>query len=202
MFRGRRPAQETYPGSDILVNKMDIDNSYFLEKKERELSNHRLLELAHRPVRQSFNTGHLQRLHRYIFQDVYDWAGDLRTIRIQKGNLWFIAPEGLRDYLKTTFAWLKVESHLLRAAVDQERFVDEAALLFYRLNRAHPFREGNGRTQRVFLQNVAAKSNRELDWNRVSSDTMLGLSIDSLRYQDHKKIHRIIKKVLLNSSDL
>lgn len=75
-----------YPDSDVLVNKLDIRDPNKLQIFERKLTMLRLLELIDKPIEGKFDLKHLQAIHAYIFQDVYDWAGKIRTVDIAKGN--------------------------------------------------------------------------------------------------------------------
>ena len=76
-----------YPDSDVLINKLDIRELDKLHTFERKLTMLRLLELMDKPISGKFDFKHLQAIHRYIFQDVYDWAGKVRTVDIAKGNM-------------------------------------------------------------------------------------------------------------------
>lgn len=75
-----------YPDSDVLVNKLDIRDPNKLQIFERKLIMLRLLELIDKPIEGKFDLKHLQAIHAYIFQDVYDWEGKIRTVDIAKGN--------------------------------------------------------------------------------------------------------------------
>lgn len=76
-----------YPDSDILKNKMDIRDLEQLHRTERQLTMLRILELLDKPIEGLFDLKHLQLIHRYIFQDVYQWAGEIRKVDIAKGNM-------------------------------------------------------------------------------------------------------------------
>lgn len=75
-----------YPGSNVLINKLDIHNSKQLFNAEKELTFVRLQELQDNPIEGKFDFEHLKKIHGYIFQDLYDWAGMQRTVEIGKGN--------------------------------------------------------------------------------------------------------------------
>ena len=76
-----------YKDSDVLINKLNIKNKKELFYAEKELTFIRLQELQDHPIKGSFDFEHLKRIHRYIFQDIYEWAGKVRTVEIGKGNL-------------------------------------------------------------------------------------------------------------------
>ena len=93
---------------------------------------------------------HYYALHRHLFQDVYDWAGKPRSIRIGKGGNWFCFPDFIDQELDRLFASLEAKRHL--AGLDLDAFSREAAWFLAEVNAIHPFREGNGRTQLAFLR--------------------------------------------------
>lgn len=76
-----------YPNSDVLKNKIGIRNKEQFERLEKRLTMLRILELVDKPIQGKFDLGHLQSIHKYIFQDVYDWAGKIRKVDIAKGNM-------------------------------------------------------------------------------------------------------------------
>jgi cell filamentation protein len=76
-----------YPNSDVLINKLNIREQDKLYTFERRLTMLRLLELMDNPIRGQFDFRHLKEIHAYIFQDIYDWAGKVRTVDIAKGNM-------------------------------------------------------------------------------------------------------------------
>jgi len=92
-----------YPDTGVLINKFGIKDNIKLEAVERDLTGLRILELKENPIQGSFDLDHLRKIHKYIFQDIYNWAGQLRTIEVLKG-IWFarsefIIPEGKRIWI-------------------------------------------------------------------------------------------------------
>jgi cell filamentation protein len=113
-----------------------------------------------------YDLAHLRALHRHLFGSVYDWAGELRTVNIAKGTTLFALAEWLEPQANQIFAWLAAEGHLLE--LPRDRFVEGASRLLSDLNALHPFREGNGRTQRAFLRLLAADAGWHLAWAGVA----------------------------------
>ena len=116
----------------------------------------------------TFDANHLQSIHQHLFQDVYDWAGEYRTVPIFKGT-----PVGFADVDSGQVdRYLDDVHRLVEAApwdrLSREDFGERAAEVFAYLNQAHPFREGNGRTSKVFMEHVAELSSFTLDYDRVS----------------------------------
>ena len=89
-----------YPGTEVLINKLNIREASDLFQAEKELTYIRLQELQENPITGEFDFSHLKAIHRYIFQDIYEWAGRPRTVEIGKGNpfLYGCLYSGLREY--------------------------------------------------------------------------------------------------------
>lgn len=100
-----------YPDSDVLKNKMGVRDSERLSRLERRLTMLRLLDLIDKPIRGKFDLKHLQTIHKYIFQDVYEWAGEIRKVDIAKGNM-FCNVRFLSDQAAEIFGKLKEEDYL------------------------------------------------------------------------------------------
>jgi cell filamentation protein len=162
-----------YPDSDVLINKLDIRDLEKLHVFERKLTMLRLLELMDKPVSGKFDFKHLQAIHQYIFQDIYDWAGKVRTVDIAKGNM-FCNVKFIDSQADEIFTKLKAEKYL--AGLDEETFVKRLAYYFSEINALHPFREGNGRSQREFIRSLALKNGYFIYFDRVTGDEMLSAS--------------------------
>ncbi|MGA9875606.1 MAG: Fic family protein [Solirubrobacteraceae bacterium] len=142
-----------YPGTDVLRNVLDLRNAAALAEREAALSAIRIAQLERRFIPADFGLAHLQATHRYIFGDLYPWAGELRTVRITKGGDLFALPEHIGPYLTTLFADLAHENRL--HGLGREQFLERLTHYYAEINAVHPFREGNGRTQRAFLGQIA-----------------------------------------------
>lgn len=166
-----------YPNSDVLCNLFDIRNNADLAKAEAKISVLRLDQLSKSPVAGKFDLDHLQQIHRRIFRDVYSWAGQLRTVSMSKGESLFCRHEFVADEGERIFSQLKGEN-ILRA-LPQDRFCERLAYYFGEINALHPFREGNGRTQRVMLDMLAKQAGYKIDFQRISRETMISVSRDA-----------------------
>ncbi|HEY7348712.1 MAG TPA: Fic family protein [Ktedonobacterales bacterium] len=165
-----------YPG--VLVNKLNIHNAAQLQEAETVLTAIRISELEAQPLLGRFDLAHLQAIHRSIFQDIYPWAGELRMIDIVKDRSYFASHRYLESSAHALFMRLKQEKHL--HGLPRERFTERAAYYLGELNALHPFREGNGRTQRMFLLFLARASGYDLLWHQVTPEHMLRASEASL----------------------
>lgn len=112
-----------------------------------------------------FDAGHFRAVHRHLFQDVYDWAGEPRTIRIFKDGSPFRYPESFDQELAKLFGWLADQDHL--RGLDVDAFAKGAAYFLSELNAIHLFREGNGRAQTAFVAMLAAEAGHPMDFDRI-----------------------------------
>jgi len=159
-----------YPGTSVLKNLRDLTDPKLLERFEARQTHRRIAELIDNPVAGRFDVAHLKAIHRLIFQDVYEWAGEFRTANISKGGHLFGLATFLEPALQQILAKLAAEKHLV--GLDIENFVDRAAYFIGELNAAHPFREGNGRTQREFIRELGLKASHYIDWRSTTVEKM------------------------------
>ena len=162
-----------YPNSFILINKLGIKEKGQLNEAERKISALRIYDLKKLPVKGSFDLKHLQVIHRFIFRDIYPWAGQLRTVNIAKGNQ-FCNCMYIESGSQPTFDKLRNEDYLIGTA--QDDICEKLAYYIGEINVIHPFREGNGRTQRVFIESLAQVAGYQVDFSNVSSREMIEAS--------------------------
>ncbi len=151
----------------LLRNLLGVTDAAELASVEAELTATRIVDLQHTDLPGGYDLDHLQEFHEYLFGDVYDWAGELRTVAIGKGVA-FCPPERLRADGGRIFACL-AEAGYLRG-LDRAAFVDALTVLFADLNGLHPFREGNGRTLRAFLTQLARAAGHPIHWVGLERD--------------------------------
>ncbi|TPN34737.1 adenosine monophosphate-protein transferase [Mesorhizobium sp. B2-3-3] len=120
---------------------------------------------------------HYLSLHRHLFQDVYAWAGQVRTIRIGKGGNWFCYPEHIASEMGRVFHELGNPDHL--ADFNTTDFAKHLAHVIAELNAVHPFREGNGRTQLTFLAMLAEHAGFAFNADMLARDRVIQAMIDS-----------------------
>ena len=183
-----------YPGTDVLKNLRDIRDPEKLVRFEARSTARRILELEHVPTTGSFDTSHLKAVHAYIFQDVFAWAGQFRTVNISKGGHSFAHADFIEASLHSVLRKLSLEDYLRR--LDRLQFVARAAFFLGEINAVHPFREGNGRTQREFLRQIAAGAGFTFDWRGITRNDMITASRDSFLTGDTTGLARIIEQCL------
>ncbi|HEY4086179.1 MAG TPA: Fic family protein [Bryobacteraceae bacterium] len=182
-----------YPGTSVFRNLRDIRDAAALSRIEAIATTRRGIELEHRSLVGAFDLAHLKAIHRYIFQDMFDWAGEFRTVNISKSGDSFAFHEYIVPRLNKAFEDLRNEQHL--SGSDPETFAQRAAYYLGEINAIHPFREGNGRTQREFIRQLAVHNGRVIDWTRISREQMIEASRRSLRI-DNLGLEELLKTAL------
>ncbi|MCF8001545.1 MAG: Fic family protein [Halanaerobiales bacterium] len=168
-----------YPGTNILINKLDIKDEELLRKANSLYSAQRLLELQAEPLSGNYDLQHLKNIHHYIFQDLYEFAGKIREEDIIKGNTLFAKSEFIESKANQLFKELKKENYL-KGTKNITQFAQRISYYMAELNIIHPFRDGNGRTIREFIRCLALNSSYILNWNSINKDELLNASIKSV----------------------
>ena len=147
-----------------LENKLGLTNSASLAREEERISKKKAMELFENGILDNLPAGKfstLQTIHKYLFGDIYDFAGELRTVNISKGNFRF-AP---LMYLEASLENID--------KMPQSNF-DEIVEKYVEMNIAHPFREGNGRSARIWLDHILKNEiSKVIDWSKVDKDDYL-----------------------------
>lgn len=183
-----------YPGSDVLKNKMDYQDHEQLKRFETIMTAVRIAELQKKPIVGNFDIKHLQEIHKYIFQDVYPFAGKLREENIAKGAFQFAHAFFLKDQASELFKQLKGENRLSGLKIDE--FSSRAAHYLAELNVLHPFREGNGRSQREFIRCLALSNGYSLHWKNQKAEDVFNATVKSVL--DPTDLNKIIKNSITN----
>jgi cell filamentation protein len=168
-----------YPGTTVLRNKADLRDQVALDAFEADATAVRMLELVENPLPGEFDLQHLCAMHRYLFQDVYDWAGELRSVDISRGATRFGNFTLIEGYLGQKLKGLAVENYLRGLTPDQ--FIARLAHYMSEINAAHPFREGNGRVQRFFCAQLADQAGYFIDFETVDQARMYEVMIASFK---------------------
>ncbi|SDK33851.1 cell filamentation protein [Agrobacterium fabrum] len=164
-----------YPGTHVLRNKAEIKDQDLLDEFEQLMFDSRAAETL---PDGSFDFAHYRALHRHFFQDVYVWAGELRTIRTGKGENWFCYPEYIEREAERLFSAAAARGDLA-GAESRDAFANGAAWFLAELNAIHSFREGNGRIQLVFLTMLTRKASYRLDERKLRPKPFLDAMIAS-----------------------
>lgn len=155
---------------------MDIQDDQSLADAERQLTSIAASEIEFSPP--PYDLQYLQDLHRHLFRDIYDWAGELRVIDISKGSTRFcvadrIAPEADRIFSRlANVDWLEGTS--------RHDLINAVAEYYGDLNMVHPFRDGNGRAQRLMFEHLIINAGYQINWGPVTEEEWLQANIDAV----------------------
>ena len=196
------------PGTNVLRNLVDATDEDALAAAENDLCSARAAILREDLPPAEGTLEQFRRIHRFLFQDVYDWAGEVRTIDMGKG-------EGLPFQPLELFSMgVRYSEEVLRAddllkGLGHDEFVKRLSVSYNNFNILHPFREGNGRTQRIFWEIIAREAGWHFDWGLIDKRTNDQASIAGMQRNDLRPLEdmfgRIVKPLsepLTMSNDL
>ncbi len=181
-----------YPNSNVLKNKLDIMDATKLQKVETQLVLIKLYELRQKGITGDFSPRHLIAIHLFIFGDLYPFAGKFRTENIAKDHFRFAEWEFIEEELNRLTRQLQAEDYL--AGLSKEDLAKRLAYYLSELNVLHPFREGNGRTIREFIRQLALRNGYLFNLTKISAQDMLEASIESII--DDSKLAKLIFECL------
>jgi cell filamentation protein len=161
-----------YSGTTVLKNLANLRRQPALTRFEGALTAQR----ADEPLPGGrLSVRHYQAIHHHLFQDVYDWAGKFRTVRISKGGNMFCYPEYISAQMRDLFHSLPAEGYLRSRSATE--FAQDAGAFLNKLNAIHPFRDGNGRTQLSFMALVATRAGHPFHFERLDPRAFLAAMI-------------------------
>jgi cell filamentation protein len=158
------------PGTHVLRNRVGAETVEDLQDAENDLVEARIIELRESPELlgdRTYDLAYLQAIHRQLFQDVYVWAGDVRTVGIEKGDESFCPPGNISQAMGHVAE--EIYAHKQLKVVREEDLPRTIAYLYDYANFAHPFREGNGRATREFFDLLLSERGAGLDWQKTDS---------------------------------
>ena len=181
--------------NDILtdyVKQIVIKDIKKLQIYEAKITAAKSLGLRKKGITGDFDVKHIKQIHKYLFEDIYPFAGEFRTENIAKGEFRFAQSEYIEPELENLLNKLKKKNYL--EGLDKKELAIKLAYYLAELNVLHPFREGNGRTNREFIRQLALKNGYKLDLKKVKAEQILEASIESI--VDTKKLEEIIYECL------
>ena len=161
-----------YPDSTVLINKLNIHDEILLNEVEATLVSAKTVLWGNAPLVTTFDFLHYKAIHKFLFEDLYEWAGQIRNVNISKKGTRFCPHDELEELAHRIF--FRLYEQELFVNTDRERFVSEIVDFYCLTNQLHPFREGNGRTQRIFVNELAVNAGySDFDFSKVDGDLLM-----------------------------
>lgn len=176
--------------SSVLKNKLNIKDEVLLNEAERKITSLKTAKLLETPLEGELNFEYIKRIHSYLFFDIYDWAGEVRKTDISKGNI-FCQHELIEINVNALMDELKNENYLTESSKD--KIVERLAYYIGDLNTIHPFREGNGRVQRIFIRELASRAGYLINFDGITPEEMIKAS-DAAFHHDYGPMEKIMIK--------
>lgn len=167
-----------YPGTSVLINKLGIRDADQLAEAERRVVFLRAVTLEARPLNVDATFDRLRAIHYYLFQDLYAWAGEVRTVDIAKEGSFFCLSRYIISSAVGIFGKLKDERFLKQ--LDKTTFVERLAEYMGDVNSLHPFREGNGRAQRIFFSELARNAGYQITFIGVDTEELIRCDVAAM----------------------
>lgn len=160
-----------YEGTSCLINKMNIHDESELAATEAALTFANISMLEQEPLEGNFDFVHYKAIHKFLFDDLYDWAGEIRTVNLSKKGTQFVPADEIERVGNAIFARLAKADYFRQDGLDT--FVKHITEFYCDTNLLHPFREGNGRTQRVFLTQLIRRAGYAIDFSSMDMDELM-----------------------------
>lgn len=188
-----------YPETNILKNKLHIKDDNALTIAEREITSIKLLMLYNMPIPKKFDLDHLSNIHKIIFEDIYEWAGQIRRGDfLSKGSSIFCRGQYIIENANVIMTKLQKETGL--CGLNKQKFIERIAYYMGEINALHPFREGNGRTCREFFRQLALRANFVLDFSKTEKDELLEADIDAFN-GSYERLIKVLHSSIIASNE-
>lgn len=168
---------DCYEGTTCLINKLDIHDEKQLAAIEADITFAKASALEQNPMDGDFDFRHYKAIHKYLFEDLYDWAGQICTVDIAKKGTIFVKAEDIDSLAAACFRRLKEKRYF--ADLDVADFIPNIVDFYCVTNMLHPFREGNGRTQRVFIAQLIRHAGYNINFSDIDPDELMIATIQS-----------------------
>ena len=182
-----------YKGSNVLINKLNIHDNKILKQAEEKIVAAKLFILRQNTMIKYFDVNHFKGIHKFLFEDIYPFAGKFRTENIAKGFFSFAEWEFIEDELSNLLKKLNESNNLKNLKRDE--FVKAIAYYLSELNVLHPFREGNGRTIREFIRELCYVNDYLFDLQKIEPKDFLNACIKSV--VDTSELEKLIDESLV-----
>ena len=165
-----------YEGTTCLVNKLGIRDEKRLSEVEAQITFAKAVMLEETPIDDDFGFEHFKKIHEFLLCDLYEWAGQVRTVDISKKRTKFLDASSIESIGTKCFAKVK-EGYFEDLPFDE--FVKRIAEFYNDVNYIHPFREGNGRTQRIYFAQLIRHYGYDINFADVDTDELMIATIQA-----------------------
>jgi cell filamentation protein len=162
-----------YPNNHILRNKFNLLDEQILEEAEREFSTQAVIGIEYQEP--PYHLSYLCNIHQTLFEDIYDWAGQLRRVDISKGSTRFCTFG--RIVVESDKLFKKLAAQHYFSQLEYPQLIEALADFYCELNVIHPFREGNGRAQRILFEHLIVHCGYGVDWSQVKKEEWIDANI-------------------------
>ncbi len=185
----------TYKGTEVLRNKMGIRDEKLLEEYETKIVAFKIATISTKTISMPYTPERLKFIHKYLFDEVYEFAGEYRGENITKDNFRFAEFQYIEDNIKQIFQKIDIEE---MKKMSFKEFVERISYIMTELNVLHPFREGNGRTIRELVRELCFDCGYVIDWYEINHDDILRASKKAIfdEAEQIKLLRRSIKKMV------
>lgn len=187
---------DCYPNSTVLINKLDIKNQEQLTLAEQRIVT---ALYAKAEYTMNFNAPDFEfytNIHKYLFCDLYEWAGTIRKINIEKKGTVFCDSKKIEEIGNAKFLFLKQHDYF--KGLSKNEFISEISELYNDLNYLHPFREGNGRTLRLFMSLLVKNAGYTISFSDCDNDFLMIATIKAIQ-GDVSLLRQIFNEIIQKS---
>jgi cell filamentation protein len=182
-----------YQNSSVLINRLNISDEGDFENAEREITKISISNVHYSPP--PYNLRYLQNIHIALFSELYDWVGEIRTVDISKSQTRFCNVNRIIPEVEKIFFNLDGENYL--SGLPRNKLIERLAYFYGEFNMIHPFREGNGRVQRIFFEHLALYNEYNFLWSNIfSKDKWIEANIHST-FIGAEKLEEIFDSILV-----
>ena len=188
-----------YPDCDVLINKFGLKDEKKLDEIERAITFAKSADYKRNPIKGVFDFKHYCKIHKFLFEDIYEWAGKEREGGfMSKGNTVFTKSE----YIEFAFGeyYKEIKKDKCLKGLDKETFCEKLAYYMSEVNTIHPFREGNGRTQRLYFRYLCRKAGYNLEFHGIHKNVLINADIAAFN-REYEPLIKVLDKVASKSQE-
>lgn len=166
-----------YEGTACLINKLDIRDEKELAAIESSITMANISLLEQEPIAGTFDFKHYKAIHYFLFHDLFEWAGEIRRVDMAKKGTQFVESKKIEEVAESLFSRIREAGYYINDK--RESFIHHITELYCDINMLHPFREGNGRTERVFITQLIRNAGYDIDFGDIDPDLLMIATIQA-----------------------